>query len=73
MDPFIRNVEEVRRGTHRLPQTDHREESAGDRRRDVGDAQGGSSAGSGGNSVGDDLYMETAGNRGKVVGVTTGI
>ena len=37
------------------------------------DAWGGSSTGSGGNAVGDDLYRETAGNCGKVGGVTTNI
>ena len=51
----------------------HGEASVADRRRDVGDARGGSSAGSGGNAADDDLYRETAGNRGTVGDVTTNI
>ena len=52
---FSGNGEEGRSGTHRLPQTDHGEVSAADRRRDVGDDWGGSSVGSVRNAVGDDL------------------
>ena len=48
--------EEDIRGTHMVPQKDYGEASAADRRRDVGDAWGGSSAGSGRNEVEDDLY-----------------
>ena len=71
--PFGGNVEESRRVTHRLTQTDHGEASTADRRRDIRDARGGISAGSGGNTVGDDLYRETVGNRGSFGGVTTNI
>ena len=39
----------------------------------MGYSRGRISAGSGGNTVGDDLYRETAGNRGTVGGVTTNI
>ena len=56
MGPFVGNGEEGRRGTHRLPQRYHREESSADKRRGVGDARVRSSAGSGGNSVSNDLY-----------------
>ena len=73
MVPFGGNVEEVRRGTHSIPQTDHREAIEADRRRRVGDARGGSSVGSVRNAVGDDLCRETAGNLGTVGGVTTDI
>ena len=38
------------------------------RRRDVGDAWGGRSAVGSSNAVGDDLYRETAGNRGTLGG-----
>ena len=73
MGPFGGNGVEGKRGTHRVPQEDHREVSAAYRRRDVGDAQGRSSAGSGRNVVSYDQYRETAGNRGKVGGVITNI
>ena len=71
--PFGRNVEEVRRFTHKAPQTDHEEERATYNRQDVGDAWGGISAESGRNAVGNDLYRETAGNCGTMGGVTTNI
>ena len=71
MVPFGGNIEEVRRGTHGIPQTDHRESSAEDSRRDVGDAWVGSSAGSGSDAVRDVLYREITGNHGTVGGVTT--
>ena len=70
---FCGNGEGGRRGKHKLPQTDHGEASAADRRRDVGDARGGSSAGSGGNAVGDYPYRETSVNRGTMCVVTTDI
>ena len=41
------------------------------RRRYMGESRGGSSEVSSGNAVGNELYRETAGNRGKVGGVTT--
>ena len=44
-----------------------------DSRWDVGDTQSGSSAGSGGKAVGDELCMETEGNRVIVGGVTADI
>ena len=43
------------------------------RRQELGDARGGRSVGGSGDSVGDDLYMETAGNRGTVGGATPNI
>ena len=73
MGTFGGNGEECIRGTHRLHQKNHGEASAADRRRDVGDARGRSSVGRGRNAVGDDLYRETAGNRGTVGGVMTNI
>ena len=57
----------------KVPQTDYGEARAEGRRRAVGDAQGGSSTGSGRNAVINDLYRDTAGNRGTVGGVTTNI
>ena len=68
--PFGGNVEEGRRGTHRLTQKDHGEASVADRIQDVGYAWGGISAGSDRNAVIDYLYMETAGNCVTVGGVT---
>ena len=56
----------IPRGKHRVPQEDHVEASAEDRRWGMGDARVRSSTGSGGNAVVDDLYRETAGNRGTV-------
>ena len=73
MGTFDGNVEEGRRGTHRVSQTDHGKASAADSRRDVGDAQGGNIARSCGNTVGNDLYREMTGNHGTVGGVTTTI
>ena len=73
MVPFGGNVEEVRRSTHRLPQTDHGEASAADRIWDVGDVWGRISARSVRNAVGNELYMDTAGNCGTVGGVMTNI
>ena len=73
MGPLGSNIEEERRVTHGLPQKNHGEVSAADRRKDEGDAQGTSSLGNGGNAVGDDLYRETVGNRGIVDGATTNI
>ena len=55
--PFGGNVEEGRRVTRRVPQTDHGEVTVVDRIRHVGDDRGGSIAGSGENTVGDDLYI----------------
>ena len=68
---FVSNGEEGRRVTHRLTYTDNVGMGPADRIKDVGYARGGSSAGSGVNAVRDDLYMDTAGNRGTVGGVTT--
>ena len=73
MGSFGENVEEGRRGTHRVPQMDRGEASASDRRQDVVDARGGSSAESGRNAVSNDLYRETTGNRITVSDVTTNI
>ena len=73
MGIFGGNGEEVIRGIHRVPQTDHGESSATDRRLNVGDAQGKSSAGSSSNTVLNDQYRETTGNRGRVGGVMTTI
>ena len=70
MGTFGGNGEEGGRGAHWVPHTDYMEASAAVRRRDVGDAQGGRSAGGSGNAVIDDLYRETAVNRGTVVVVT---
>ena len=55
---------------HRIPQTEHGEASSVLRRLYVVDAWVGSSAESRGNTIGNDLYKETAGNRGTVGGVT---
>ena len=73
MGPFGGNGEEGRRVTYRVPQTYHGEASVGDRRRDVGDACGGSSARSVRNAVDDDLYREMTGNCGTVGGVMNDI
>ena len=70
---FDLNSEEGRRITHSFYQTHHREASAADIRRDMGDARVGSSAGSGSNIVGNGLYRETTDNRGIVSGVATDI
>ena len=67
---FGGNGEESRRAAHRFTHTYHREVSAEDRRRYVGEAQDPSSAGRGRNSVNNDLYKETSGNHGTVGGVT---
>ena len=48
-------------------------DSAAYSRQGVGDAQGERIEVHGGNAVGDELYRETAGNRGTVGGVTTDI
>ena len=61
---FDVNSEEGRRITHGFYQTYHREASAADIRRDMGDARVGSSAGSGSNIVRNGLYRETTDNRG---------
>ena len=59
--------------THDIPQTYHGEVRSADSRQDTRDARGGSSVGGGGNAVDDVLYMEKAGKRGTVGGVTTDI
>ena len=73
MGTFGGNGEEGRGSTQRIYHTDHEESSAADRRREVGDTRCRSIVGSGRNAVGDNLYMDTAGNRGTVGGVTTDI
>ena len=71
MGSFESNIEEGRRDSHRVPQTDHGEASEVVRIQDMGDSRVRKSAGGSGNSVGDDLYREMTGNRDTVGGVTT--
>ena len=73
MGPFSFNGEEGRRVTHRVPQKDQREATAGYRRGDMGDVRGIISGGRGGNAVENDLYREIEVRRVIVGGVTTNI
>ena len=73
LGPFGGNEEEGRRIIHGFSQTDHRESSIVNSRRDMGDAQGRSSAGSGVKAVGNDLYRETTRNCGAVGCVVTNV
>ena len=73
MGHFDINAEKGGRDARRVPQTDHGEASAAGRRQDVGYARVGRSAGGSWNSIRYDLYGETTGNRGTVVGATATI
>ena len=57
-------------GDVQVPLIDHGEASMEVRRRDVGNTREGRSAGGSGNSVRNDLYRDTAGNRGTMGGIT---
>ena len=69
--PFGVNVEEGRGETHRVPATDHREESKAITRRDMGDVGDGRRTRGSGNPVDEDLHRATAVNRGAVGGATS--
>ena len=65
------NGEDGRGDTHRVPATDHGEDSEDIRSRNMGDAGGGSRKRVGGNLVDEDLHIATVGNHGAVGGDTS--
>ena len=71
MGPFGVNGKEGREDTHRVPTTDHGEESEAIRRWDMGDAGDRRCTRGIGNSVGEDLSRATSGNRGALGGATS--
>ena len=71
MGNFRVNGKEGSRDTHRVPAADHRESGKVIRRRDMVDARGGRRMRGRGSEVGEDLYIETSGNRGSLGGATS--